>query len=269
MKYFLILIFVIIIFTSNFAYGKYSYSKFVARYPADLTSGEEVEVLVKVKGDVDAEEEHNRAREIRYFQSPVLKFIHFAGAKQVKSDTMENQFTAIMTTSLAQVVANRNDVISVTVLDDLTEVNGANCAILRPKTDLSHCDMYGWKLRSLDLSFANLTGADLKAVEMENVNLHGAILTDANLKHAYLYRVNLSNVDFTSAKLIETKIEESSMENSTLKDALLLHTEIEDSNISNSNFIGAIISNVKLKSVNLEGNQIDNSTIIEGMMRID
>ena len=269
MKYWIIVIFVIIIFTSNLAYGKYSYSKFVARYPADLTSGEEVEVLVKVKGEVSAEEEHSRAREIRFHQSPVLKFIHFAGAKQVKSDTMENQFTATMTTSLAQVVANRKDVVSVTVLDDLTEVSGADCAVLRPHTNLSHCDMYGWKLRSLDLSYANLTGADLKAVEMENVNLHGAILSGASLKHAYLYKVNLSNVDFSSAKLIETKIEDSIIKNSTFNQTMLLHTEFEDSDIVNSNFIGAIVSNVKLKSVNLERIQIDNSTMLEGITKID
>jgi len=268
-KYWIIVIFVIIIFSSNFAYGTYSYSKFIARYPADLTSGEEVEVLVKVKGDISATEEHNRAKEIRYSQSSVLKFIHFAGAKQVRSDTMENQFTATMTTSLGQVIANRDDVISVTVLDDLTKVSGTDCITLRPGADLSNCDMYGWKLRSLDLSYANLTGADLKAVEMYKVNLHGAILTGASLTHAYLFEVNLSNVDLSKAKLIETKIENSTINNATFQGALLLHTEIEDSSISNSNFIGAIISNVKLKSVSLDAIQIDESTMIEAVTRID
>lgn len=269
MKYLIIAIFVIIVFSSNFADGKYSYGKFIARYPVDLTAGEEIEVLVKVKGDVSTTEEHKKAKEIRYYQSPVLKFIHVAGAKQVRSDTMENQFTATMVTSLAQVIANRNDVISVTVLDDLTKVSGADCATLRPGANLSNCDMYGWKLRSLDLSYANLSGADLKAVEMYNVNLHGAILTGASLKHAYLFNVNLSNVDFSKAKLIETKIEDSIIHNATFQGASLLHTEIEDSSITNSNFIGAIISNVKLKSVILDANQIDESTLIEAITRID
>ena len=71
------------------------------------------------------------------------------------------------------------------------------------------------------------------------------------------------------SKLIETKIEDSIIYNATFQGASLLHTEIEDSSITNSNFIGAIISNVKLKSVILDANQIDESTLIEAITRID
>ena len=58
----------------------------------------------------------DRAKEIRYYQSGVLKFIHFAGAINVVSDQNENQFTATMTKKLADHISQRPDVISVTIL---------------------------------------------------------------------------------------------------------------------------------------------------------
>jgi len=58
----------------------------------------------------------NEQKRFVFFQSAVLKFCSFAGAVNVKSHTWNNEFTAEVTTSLAEVIAQRNDVISVLVL---------------------------------------------------------------------------------------------------------------------------------------------------------
>ncbi|MFQ5573718.1 MAG: hypothetical protein ACE5EJ_05665 [Nitrosopumilaceae archaeon] len=101
---------------SSPAFG-YTASKFVSDYGDDLSKGQKINVLVKVKGEPESHDPVKRAKEIRFLQSAVLKFINFAGAINVKSDTWNNEFSAIVTTSLAQVLEQRSDVISVQVVE--------------------------------------------------------------------------------------------------------------------------------------------------------
>ena len=101
---------------SSPAFG-YTASKFVSDYGEDLSEGQKIKVLVKVKGEPESKDPTKRAKEIRYLQSAVLKFCNFAGATNVKSDSWNNEFTAIVTTSLAQVLEERSDVISVQVIE--------------------------------------------------------------------------------------------------------------------------------------------------------
>ena len=101
---------------SSPAFG-YTASKFVSDYGEDLSIGQKIKVLVKVKGEPESENPAKRAKEIRYLQSAVLKFCNFAGATNVKSDSWNNEFTAIVTKSLAKVLEERSDVISVKVIE--------------------------------------------------------------------------------------------------------------------------------------------------------
>lgn len=101
---------------SNPAFG-YTASKFVSDYGEDLSKGQKIKVLVNVRGEPESENPAKRAKEIRQLQSAVLKFCNFAGATNVKSDTWNNEFTAMVTTSLAQVLEERSDVISVKVIE--------------------------------------------------------------------------------------------------------------------------------------------------------
>jgi len=100
---------------SNPAFG-YTASKFVSDYGEDLSIGQKIKVLVEVKGEPESENPAKRAKEIRYLQSAVLKFCNFAGATNVKSNSWNNEFTAIVTKSLAKVLEERSDVISVKVI---------------------------------------------------------------------------------------------------------------------------------------------------------
>jgi hypothetical protein len=101
---------------SNPAFG-YTASKFVSDYGEDLSIGQKIKVLVKVIGEPESENPAKRAKEIRYLQSAVLKFCNFAGATNVKSDSWNNEFTAMVTKSLAKVLDERSDVISVKVIE--------------------------------------------------------------------------------------------------------------------------------------------------------
>jgi len=103
-----------LLFTSP-AFG-YTASKFVADYGGELSKGPQIKILVKVKGEPESNDPAKRAKEIRNLQAAVLKFCSFAGAVNVKSHTWKNEFTADVTTSLAEVLVQRNDVISIHML---------------------------------------------------------------------------------------------------------------------------------------------------------
>ena len=117
MKYFPIfaIFFVILLFSSP-AFG-YTASKFASDYGEDLLDGQKIKVLVAVKGEPESNDPIKRAKEIRHLQSAVLKFCNFAGAINVKSDSWNNEFTAIVTTSLAKVLEERSDVMSVKIIE--------------------------------------------------------------------------------------------------------------------------------------------------------
>ena len=116
MNYLLIfaILFGLLLFSSP-AFG-YTASKFVSEYGQNLSEGQKINVVVTVKGEPESLDPIKRAKEIRYLQSAILKFCNFAGATNVKSDSWKNEFTAIVTTSLAKVLEERSDVAWVKVI---------------------------------------------------------------------------------------------------------------------------------------------------------
>ena len=122
-----------LLFSVSFASSLTS-SKFYADYGTQFAGGETVRILVKVVGEPVEENPADRAKEIRYYQAGVLKFIHFAGAINVVSDQYDNQFTATMT-KLAEHISQRSDVISVTLLHNGQLSSSGD--ILPPKKQMS------------------------------------------------------------------------------------------------------------------------------------
>ena len=115
-----VILFGFLLFSSP-AFG-YTASKFAADYGGELSKGPQIKILVKVKGTPEYDDPSKRAKEIRNLQYGVLKFCSFAGAVNVKSHTWNNEFTADVTTSLAKVIEQRNDVISVYVFKTPTQL---------------------------------------------------------------------------------------------------------------------------------------------------
>ena len=98
-------------------------SEFVARYQDALSKGEIITIHVKMKAEPQSEDPLERAREIRQLQGGIVKFSIRAGATNIKSDTWNNEFNADVTTSLAQHIAQRNDVFSIDIiLKDFTKL---------------------------------------------------------------------------------------------------------------------------------------------------
>ena len=110
------------IFVTGIAYALPT-SEFVARYQETLSKGEIITIHVKMKAEPQSQDPLERAREIRQLQGGIVKFSIKAGATNVKSDIWNNEFTADVTTSLAQHLAQRGDVLSMDIiLTDFTKL---------------------------------------------------------------------------------------------------------------------------------------------------
>ena len=91
---------------------------FAQKYKDELSAtGNRVSVVIKVAGESESTDPSKRAKEIRYLQSYVLKFLSFSNAVNVVSDQQRNEITAQMYTAWIPILEKRSDVISITILD--------------------------------------------------------------------------------------------------------------------------------------------------------
>ena len=90
---------------------------FADKYKDFLFTGKRVTVIIKVTGESENPDPVKRAKEIRYLQSYILKFLSFSNAVNVVSNPQENEITAQIDSAWIPILEQRSDVISVTVLD--------------------------------------------------------------------------------------------------------------------------------------------------------
>ena len=90
---------------------------FVDKYKNLELTGERVSVTIKVKGESENVDQSKRAKEIRYLQSYVLKFLSFSKAVNVVSNQNTNEIVAQMDTAWIPILEQRNDVAYV-ILND-------------------------------------------------------------------------------------------------------------------------------------------------------
>jgi len=91
---------------------------FAQKYKDELSvTDNRVSVVIKVAGESENTDPAKKAKEIRYLQSYVLKFLSFSNAVNVVSDQQKNEITAQMYAVWIPILEKRSDVISVTILD--------------------------------------------------------------------------------------------------------------------------------------------------------
>ena len=112
---------------------------FAQQYKDELsTTGNRVSVVIKVAGESENTDPSKRAKEIRYLQSYVLKFLSFSNAVNVISDQQRNEITAQMHTEWIPILEKRNDVISITILGDVQKTTKEDLDRLPPMKQQSH-----------------------------------------------------------------------------------------------------------------------------------
>ena len=246
--------------SSNIAYG-ITASEFVSKFGYSLDSGQKVEALITVSGEPQSTDPLKRAKEIRYLQSGVLKFAIFAGAINVKSDTLDNQFQAEITTSLLEVLKNRKDVLSVEIISQLgntdTIIETKPCSFEKYPVDLSGCNLYGKILTDLDLREANLSHANLFGTTLSGKDLSGANLSYAFLKKSNLDDTNLTGANLFHANLIDADVRHANLSNANMTNSILWRTDFTNSNLTNADMTNAILTYAILLFVDLDGANLD------------
>ncbi len=139
---------------------------------------------------------------------------------------------------------------------DLREVNLSRLPLarLRGGTSLfvrvsskAHQDASVVTMEYVDLSEAQLQGANLEAALLQHAEFYGADLEEANLSEAQLegasfHRAFLEHVNFTYAKL----------ENADLSEALLYSANLSMAHLKEVSLRGAVLENVSLREAQLE-----------------
>lgn len=89
-------------------------STFADKYKDMPLTGKKVSVVIKVAGESEENDQAKRAKEIRYLQNYVLKFLSFADAVNVVSNQQKNEITAQIDSAWIPILEQRRDVVSVT-----------------------------------------------------------------------------------------------------------------------------------------------------------
>ena len=260
MKYILFSIFsIVLLLNMNVALADPA-SVYSWRFGTSLWEGDRIIVLVKVRGEPESQEPDNRAREIRFLQGAVLKFAHFSKATNVKSDTWDNQFTATVTTALAEVLERRGDVTSVTVLGTISEkIEKKNCSAIYPGADLSGCNLFALRAMNMDLRAINFSNTNLKGAWLQGSDLSGADLNHAFMRHAVMNGANLTNADLSYIKLFNGEVFDADLTNATFYGATLYRADFTGSTMKNTNLGLTILTFGNLSFVDLEGANLDQS----------
>jgi hypothetical protein len=123
---------------SNFD-NAFTAATFAQKYKDELSAtGNRASVIIKVAGESESTDPAKRAKEIRYLQSYVLKFLSFSNAVNVVSDQQKNEITAQVHTTWIPILEKRGDVISVTILEDVQKTIREDLDNLSPRKQQSH-----------------------------------------------------------------------------------------------------------------------------------
>ena len=144
--------------------------------------------------------------------------------------------------------------------------------------NLSYADLSGANLRNANLSGVNLTNADLSGANLILANLSKAKLSGADLSKAKLSSAKLSSADLKNANLGEADLifgylsgadlSEASLNNANLSEADLSGVNLTNADLSGANLNNANLSEAFLNGANLKNAQINLETVIDGKWRL-
>ncbi|MEX0268594.1 pentapeptide repeat-containing protein [Leptolyngbyaceae cyanobacterium UHCC 1019] len=103
----------------------------------------------------------------------------------------------------------------------------------------------------------NLSNANLIGAELWRVNLNGANLTGANLSKADLSRADLITANLTRAILIEANLIDANLLGANLTNANLIGADLRMAQVSSANFAGANLTRAYIEGWNINKTILD------------
>ncbi|MBE9156330.1 pentapeptide repeat-containing protein [Nodosilinea sp. LEGE 06152] len=107
--------------------------------------------------------------------------------------------------------------------------------------------------QTIDLSGANLSGANLSGANLSKANLSGANLLSANLLSANLFGANLCEANFFSTNLSDADLFSTNLSGANLGGANLSGAKLFSADLSNASLLGANLVGAKLLRANFSG----------------
>jgi uncharacterized protein YjbI with pentapeptide repeats len=121
----------------------------------------------------------------------------------------------------------------------------------RGRVDLSEANIPGADLFEASLSDANLSSANLGSADLRVANLFGAHLSGANLGRADLYSADLRVADLTAADLSGANLNYAHLSHATLTRATLKGADLFNADLSGANLLDANLSDADLTGADL------------------
>lgn len=123
--------------------------------------------------------------------------------------------------------------------------------VSKARLNLSGADLSG-----ADLTFANLSGVNLSDANLSGVNFSSADLSFANLGGAKFYEANLSFANLSGAKLYEANLNSVDLSFANLRDAKLYKVNLSASNLARASFWDADLIEADLRSASLDNTNL-------------
>jgi uncharacterized protein YjbI with pentapeptide repeats len=139
------------------------------------------------------------------------------------------------------------------------DLSGANLG----GADLGRVDLYNANVRGVDLSEANLRGANLAEANLSGANLREANLREADLARASLAGANLFKADLFEANLDLAHLAEANFSGADLFDANLFNTNLGGANLSGAHLFRANLAMANLRGANLVGADLSYASLVD------
>ena len=117
--------------------------------------------------------------------------------------------------------------------------------------NLSSADLRSANLSYADLSSANLGSADLRSADLGSADLSSADLSSADLRYADLRSADLSSADLCYANLRYANLSSADLSSANLRSANLSYADLSSANLSSADLRSANLSYADLRSADL------------------
>ncbi len=122
-------------------------------------------------------------------------------------------------------------------------------------------------LRSADLSYADLSSANLSSADLRSANLSYADLSSANLGSADLRSADLGSADLSSADLSSADLRYADLRSADLSSADLCYANLRYANLSSADLSSANLGSADLRSADLSSANLRSANLSSADLR--
>jgi hypothetical protein len=122
-------------------------------------------------------------------------------------------------------------------------------------------------LRSADLSYADLSSANLSSADLRSANLSYADLSSANLGSADLRSADLGSADLSSADLSSADLRYADLRSADLSSADLCYANLRYANLSSADLSSANLGSADLRSADLSSANLRSADLSSADLR--